>query len=77
MFNQIVLKADGGEMDNDCVKALVRCKSWLGEGHGATEFVAGGLHLGEPFSPTPGLRNMVTEPAKKDGKQYDPRKQAP
>ncbi|KAF9039673.1 CBF-domain-containing protein [Hymenopellis radicata] len=74
------IKADVGTGNGDRVKALVRrfVQLLVSGGSGASEFVAGGLFLlGELFSTTPGLREMITRPASPDDEPYDPRKRDP
>ncbi|KAF9062024.1 CBF/Mak21 family-domain-containing protein [Rhodocollybia butyracea] len=74
------IKADAGMLDNERIKALVKrfVQVLVSGGNGATEFIAGGLYLlGELFSSIPGLRSMVSQPAKEDGEPYDARKRDP
>ncbi|PBK76587.1 CBF-domain-containing protein [Armillaria solidipes] len=74
------IKADVGKVEGERVKALVRrfVQVLVSGGNGATEFVAGGLFLlGELFSTTPGLKEMIYDPPKTDAEAYDPRKRDP
>ncbi|KAG7452135.1 CBF-domain-containing protein [Guyanagaster necrorhizus] len=74
------IKADMGKVEGERVKALVRrfVQVLVSGGNGATEFVAGGLFLlGELFSTTPGLKEMIYSPPKTDAEPYDPRKRDP
>ncbi|SJL06413.1 uncharacterized protein ARMOST_09749 [Armillaria ostoyae] len=74
------IKADVGKVEGERVKALVRrfVQILVSGGNGATEFVAGGLFLlGELFSTTPGLKEMIYDPPKTDAEAYDPRKRDP
>ncbi|KAK0199068.1 CBF/Mak21 family-domain-containing protein [Armillaria mellea] len=74
------IKADVGKVEGERVKALIRrfVQVLVSGGNGATEFIAGGLFLlGELFSTTPGLKEMVYDPPKTDAEAYDPRKRDP
>ncbi|KAK0208967.1 CBF/Mak21 family-domain-containing protein [Desarmillaria ectypa] len=74
------IKADMSKVEGERVKALVRrfVQVLVSGGNGATEFVAGGLFLlGELFSTTPGLKEMIYDPPKPDAEAYDPRKRDP
>lgn len=74
------IKADVGKVEGERVKALVRrfVQILVSGGNGATEFTAGGLFLlGELFSTTPGLKEMIYDPPKMDAEAYDPRKRDP
>ncbi|KIY68192.1 CBF-domain-containing protein [Cylindrobasidium torrendii FP15055 ss-10] len=79
MYLNLVFKSIKADENTERVKAMVRRFVQLlvsGNG-GPTEFTVGGLYLlGELFSTTPGLRKMMTDPAR-EGEPYDPKKRDP